>query len=375
MSGDLAAELLGIAEKLRVVAGRGEADDVVEPLRRLLASAEAVGRAWSCSPVGYHSRVYYTDFQKPPPGARFSKEWGFMDMLSNEMRGDWVEYPFDAVIDHIREEAGNPDLGPVEQESGEALKALDTAKGEIDSVLATFEQTRSDDLVHALREQATATRAMTQQQAQQAYGGTGQVMTRDMQALGEGIMLAPHLVIMAKIVALKAPFSASGELANVAARAGDHITRLARAGAVTRREGNRVFIGHGRSLLWRELKDFLQDRLGLSYDEFNRVPVAGLSNIGRLAEMLDGTAIALLVLTAEDEMEDGTEVARQNVVHEAGLFQGRLGFNRAIVLLEAGCDEFSNIQGLGQLRFPKGDIKAVFEGIREVLEREGITAG
>ncbi len=45
--------------------------------------------------------------------------------------------------------------------------------------------------------------------------------------------------------------------------------------------------------------------------------------------------------------------ARMNVIHEAGLFQGRLGFTKAILLLEDGCSEFSNIQGLGQIRFPK----------------------
>ena len=61
-----------------------------------------------------------------------------------------------------------------------------------------------------------------------------------------------------------------------------------------------------------------------------------------------------------------------NVVHEAGLFQGRLGFERAIVLLEEGCEEFSNIHSLGQLRFPKGKISATFEDVRAVLEREEI---
>jgi predicted nucleotide-binding protein len=61
-----------------------------------------------------------------------------------------------------------------------------------------------------------------------------------------------------------------------------------------------------------------------------------------------------------------------NVVHEVGLFQGRLGFSKAIVLIEDGCAEFSNIAGLGQIRFPKGKISAAFEDIRQVLEREGI---
>jgi hypothetical protein len=51
-----------------------------------------------------------------------------------------------------------------------------------------------------------------------------------------------------------------------------------------------------------------------------------------------------------------------------------LGFSKGIVLLEEGCEEFSNIEGLGQIRFPKGNIKAVFEDIRAVLEREKILA-
>jgi hypothetical protein len=48
------------------------------------------------------------------------------------------------------------------------------------------------------------------------------------------------------------------------------------------------------------------------------------------------------------------------------------GFTRAIVVLEEGCQEFSNIHGLGQIRFPKGRIAAAFEEIRKVLEREGL---
>jgi predicted nucleotide-binding protein len=55
-----------------------------------------------------------------------------------------------------------------------------------------------------------------------------------------------------------------------------------------------------------------------------------------------------------------------------GLFQGRLGFTKAIVLLEDGCEEFSNIEGLGQIRFPKANITSKFEEIRLVLEREGL---
>ena len=132
-----------------------------------------------------------------------------------------------------------------------------------------------------------------------------------------------------------------------------------------------VFLGHGRSHIWRELKDFLEDRLGLRVDEFNRISTAGIATTERLSVMLDAASIAFLVMTAEDEQADGQFRARENVIHEVGLFQGRFGFQRAIVLLEEGCQEFSNITGLGQIRFLTGSISAAFEDIRKVLEREG----
>lgn len=134
----------------------------------------------------------------------------------------------------------------------------------------------------------------------------------------------------------------------------------------------KVFIGHGRSPLWRELKDFLQDRLGLPWDEFNREAVAGYSTFERLSEMLTHAKFAFLIMTAEDEHTDSSLHARENVVHEVGLFQGKLGPRKAIILLEDGCKEFSNIIGLCQIRFPKAHISAAFEEIRRVLEREGI---
>jgi hypothetical protein len=134
----------------------------------------------------------------------------------------------------------------------------------------------------------------------------------------------------------------------------------------------RIFIGHGKSIEWLKLKTFLVDRLGLSHEEFNRESPAGFSHKERLLQMLESSGFAFVVMTAEDEHADGTRHARESVIHEIGLFQGRHSFERAIVLLEDGCEEFSNIHGLNQIRFPRGDILAKSEEIRQVLEREGV---
>jgi predicted nucleotide-binding protein len=134
----------------------------------------------------------------------------------------------------------------------------------------------------------------------------------------------------------------------------------------------RIFIGHGHSETWRVLKDFLSEKLGLPYEEFNRRSVAGYATKERLEEMLDSSTFAFLVMTGDDQQADSTRHARENVVHEIGLFQGRYGFERAIVLREDGCEEFSNIRGVTQIFFPKGNILAVSEQIRDVLVREGL---
>ena len=135
---------------------------------------------------------------------------------------------------------------------------------------------------------------------------------------------------------------------------------------------NCIFIGHGHSNIWKELKDFLQDRLNLGWDEFNRESTAGISTTDRLQEMVDHSNFAFIIMTAEDEHKDGNLHAREIVIHESGLFQGKLGFRKAIILLEEGCSEFSNINGLGQIRFPNGSLESKFEEIRRVLEREKI---
>lgn len=134
----------------------------------------------------------------------------------------------------------------------------------------------------------------------------------------------------------------------------------------------KYFIGHGGSLEWLKLKDFLENTLKLPYEEFNRIPQAGNTTSDRLKEMLESCCMAFLIMTGEDKHPDGTLHARSNVIHEIGLFQAQLGYERAIILLEDGCEKFSNIDGVTHIPFPKGNIRAAFEDIREVLERESI---
>jgi predicted nucleotide-binding protein len=109
----------------------------------------------------------------------------------------------------------------------------------------------------------------------------------------------------------------------------------------------------------------------LPWEEFNRVPQAGIWTGERLSEMLESACFAFLIMTGEDE-RNGELHARENVIHEIGLFQGKLGFRRAIILLEEGCKDFSNIHGLNCIFFRKNGISAKYEEVRSTLKREKI---
>lgn len=129
-----------------------------------------------------------------------------------------------------------------------------------------------------------------------------------------------------------------------------------------------IFIGHGRSSLWRDLKDHLTDKHDYKIEAYETGSRAGHTIKDVLEDMSNKSSFAFLVMTGEDEDKDGNLKARPNVIHEVGLFQGRLGFSNAIVLLEEGTEEFSNLFGIQQLRFSKGNIKEVFGDVLAALK-------
>jgi predicted nucleotide-binding protein len=369
--------LIAEAKRLKEISKEIECSKVGESLSRLREAANDVAQSWSGSWLGYQSRVYYRDLAPAPAGAHFSAEWGFQDLsLGLDVggtRGDWGEYTFEAVHGTIFSRAGVDSLKKAEDLSARSKSAFEHAREHFLSAIAISAGKNEDEFLTRLKDRVGKMVIGSKFDFVRALQPRGQFFSRDSLAISQGFQTPPHIAVLSEITALLEPSKKCAELATILERAATHL-QLEKQYGQQRKSGTKVFLGHGRSPVWKDLKDFIQDRLDLPWDEFNRVPVAGITNIARLSATLDDASIAFLVLTAEDEQLDGTMRARENVVHEAGLFQGGLGFTKAIILLEEGCDEFSNIHGLGQIRFPKGNIKAVFEEVRLILEREGLTA-
>ena len=365
-------ELLAIADTMDRLVERGRHPLVLEPLGRLEDAANEIGKSSSGSWLGYHAYVYYEDLQPRPPGAHFSKDSGLRARVARDTRGLWVEFDPEAVEAAIRARAGNSRMELSDRLREEAIREFDTRRLTTLSVIESAGS--SDNFLTRLAGAVEKLRILDSSDLIDAWRPSGKFISGDMLALGQGLWTPPHYSVLARVVAVRQALDTVARFGELARQTGSHLARRQRQVRRSDIVGTNVFIGHGRSPVWRELKDFLQDRLHLPVDEFNRVPVAGVTNIERLLEMMDAAAIAFLVMTGEDEQPDGQFHPRLNVIHEAGLFQGRLGFTRAIVLLEKRCEAFSNIEGLGQIRFAPGNIEGAFEQIRAVLEREGLIA-
>jgi predicted nucleotide-binding protein len=129
-----------------------------------------------------------------------------------------------------------------------------------------------------------------------------------------------------------------------------------------------VFISHGRSHLWKDVARFIEKRLEIDTvilkDQINK----GRTIIEKLEEEADDCDYAIIIMTAEDEMADGSLRARQNIVHEIGFFQGKYGRNKVLVLSQDKIEEFSNIAGIVYESFIGDNIQSTFERIRNELE-------
>lgn len=343
--------------------------------KQLTDNLNRVTRAFSGSWHGYHANVYYEGIQPPPPGNSFSPEWGLMDPYGNGTHG-WKEFSFEevekVVIEHIDDDFESQLMEASEQAKG----VFQDTRNSLTTLIAVLIEGKKTEMLLEIQSEAREIEIpISKSELINHMSPKGTFMTRDTAALTQGTRVPPHIELETKFLSMRSPFVSHQSISRIARKLYKYMEMQDLTEVDNSGFGTKIFIGHGGSPVWRELKDFINDRLKLSWDEFNRESPAGLATKERLETLLENACFAFLVMTAEDEHKDGQLHARENVIHEIGLFQGRLGFRRAIVLYENGCAEFSNIHGLNQIRFLKGDIRAAFEEVRQVLEREGIISG
>ena len=251
-------ELFAVAQRMEDLIARAEQPEISAPMTRLQEAAERVGKAWSGSHIGYHANVYYSQLASPPPGAHFSQEWGLGHTFSGGSTGDWLEFDPDEVAGAIRELAGKPDAGPAYALRDEITEEFETARMDALSILEP--RGAKDQFLERLKGRLDKLSIKGSGAIVEAWLPSGQFRTRDSIAVGQGFRTPPHLSVLAEVLAVREALDRAAKLASVSRQAGRHIARHQRSSP----SGDRVFVGHGRSRSWLELKDFLQDRLGLA---------------------------------------------------------------------------------------------------------------
>ncbi|HKB67939.1 MAG TPA: nucleotide-binding protein [Pyrinomonadaceae bacterium] len=141
---------------------------------------------------------------------------------------------------------------------------------------------------------------------------------------------------------------------------GSLASRAARADKMRQASDRAVFLGHGRNPLWLAVRSFLENDCGLEVVCFESKTRTSESIVSIVESMLEQASFAVIVMTAEDATADGQMRARENVVHEAGLSQGKLGFNRVVILRQEGVEVPSNLAGLQCLSFNDSKVSQAF---------------
>ena len=303
----------------------------------------------------------------------FSIEWGFQVPIHGGTKGKWMEYKSEDIFKKIISEAAAESLTEIGDLSRAAEDIFNDSKNAIKSIISCMPTSKIDSYVVECLDSAKRLCVPDIADLRNKQLRALTVTIRDVRAVNGGTQLAPHQSVYAETELTESRFIVCRELSKICINLAKHLERMpALTANDPKTNGMKIFIGHGHSQDWKVVKDYLQGTLGLECDEFNRTPIAGKLTVDRLRTMLDDAQFAIIVMTGEDETTDGEIRARENVVHEAGLYQGRLGFENTIIIAEDYIDVFSNIEGLGRIDYPKGQIKSTLGELTSTLLERGV---
>lgn len=338
----------------------------LEKLAVLKQEADRIGETWCGSSLGNHANVYYNNLEPVPAHAVWDVEWGWTPNHSNTTYGDWTTITANKIKELIYSRSGMTE-SLITEVCDEFPKVFESAKDKLLTCLEHLqgevqEETRTR-LIGNVKGLGGDIFTVSDVEKQMAFDFLPR-MSYDSPNVSIGLRVAGHLQVLAAIEIVH-------RLVRDVRKLGEQAGMLHNASRIfkTRQHertmhGFKVFVGHGHSETWRAVKDFVEEDLKLEVEEFKRDPVVGRQIKDRLEEMLQDAGWAILVATKDDS---NGSMPRPNVIHELGFAQGRLGWERAIILLEKECKLPSNLEGTVYLDFDRGRVEQVFHALRKLL--------
>ena len=301
-------ELDGFIGALEQLVEEGRQEDIQTPMDLLWNAAQQVGDASSGSWIGYHANVYYKDLQPPPPGAHFSREWGGMETYARaSTKGEWVECDPSEIKEEISRLANNPNLDAAEAYGRKASEIFRSHQRNVLSIIEVLtdgvESRLLVDLTEDIQKLTVPTEAQVLLSCRPRQG-----QSRDSLAVYQGIWTPPHIPPLCQVQVIRSTIETIGKFAELTRQVKMHGSRLQQRRQQDTNQGNMIFIGHGHSPMWMELKIFLGERLGLPIDEYSRVSSAGKPTTDRLLEMMETAKAAFLLMTGRTKLPKARSV-------------------------------------------------------------------
>lgn len=222
-----AGELRVLAARLGSAAAPGHNSSVEEALVKLERAASELAVVWSGSNMGSHSCVYYAEFAPPPPGAQFDAVRGSRGPL-HHTTGDWREYRFDDVVNHLSRVANVVSLDYEVCLATDAHRVWTETRPQVVAVLCTYLERDEDAFIEQLRTEAESVGDISQQDAAGAIvaQSLGELSTREPLGVPHVLVVAPHQSVQARVNAVRSAFDACSTLARIAERGALRLERL-----------------------------------------------------------------------------------------------------------------------------------------------------
>lgn len=175
----------------------------------LLEGLASVAESWTGSNIGHHAHLYFKDFERPSLAERFDPEWGTVHGL----REGWQERSLKEIEERVEQGAGKT-IDGIHNAADDQMEACRSIQSELSIVAAPL-----SGLVGFDKE-----KALVEQLEQHEWGAAPTIrlpggMTRDSQALAEGVQAAPHQLAYRRVQHARSRGQACTEFLALAERA------------------------------------------------------------------------------------------------------------------------------------------------------------
>jgi len=164
-------------------------DNYPEILNQLVEKVDMVEESWSGSWVGFHSSLYYSNFEKPPMGDVFNIEWGSINGFSEK----WQDRSYEEVSVFIEKgfavgfEKISKSLQSIEGDSAKPLQTMITT--ELSSIV---EQKGFEKEKYVFRKIESIRFGILADEYIRSKTPRN-IMTRDTKAVSQGLKNPPHI--------------------------------------------------------------------------------------------------------------------------------------------------------------------------------------